>query len=337
MNHFELLGSLALQLHNEFKTLYFLMLPVCFSLSLALTWFRFPQGGTDFLEALRRIFVGTILLIAFPEITDAILAVSNGIADKISDMQGLDQFIEMARTKTRGYTFSAQSLIIAFDDFLIALISFLSFFVLYIARYIMVAVYHFSWVFMSLLSPVLLIFHVFSPKITLNLFRTMIEIASWKVVWAVLSAILLTLPFGNAYAVEGDYLTVVVINFVIAICMLGTPLVVRSLVGSGFSAMASTVVPAVAGAMVAAPAKVAAVATTSRNVLGATAGSVQGGFARTSQKYSSMRDGIQSVFQSSDTKAKRHFQKMSQAPFVDRSNENKSYDNQNRRKSNPKQ
>ncbi len=44
---------------------------------------------------------------------------------------------------------------------------------------------------------------------------------------------------------EGNYLTLVVMNFVIALCMLGTPLVVKSLVSSGLSSFSSSLVPVV--------------------------------------------------------------------------------------------
>ena len=54
--------------------------------------------------------------------------------------------------------------------------------------------------------------------------------------------------------------------------MLGTPLVVHALVGNGFSAMAGTLGPVVATAMVAAPLKAARVATFGRQVLSNTAG-----------------------------------------------------------------
>lgn len=275
MDQFTLLGSVALKLHTELRTLYYVLLPVFFALALVLAWFRHPQGGPDLIEAVKRAFVATLLLVGFFEITDVILFITNGLATKIDNMTGLDAIMKMAGEKTRGYTLSATSVVLAFNDLLIATLAFLSYIVLYVARYIMVAIYHFSWVFLSITAPILLLFHLFSPKLTLNLFRSMIEVASWKIVWAVLSAMLAALPFGNAYMADGNYLTVIVLNFVIALCMLGTPLVVHALVGNGLSGMTGALAPAVAGAMLAAPAKAASVATMGREVLANT-----GGFAK---------------------------------------------------------
>ncbi len=272
MESFALLGGLAQRLHEQFRVTYYLCLPVFFALSLVIAWFKNPQGGPDFIESLKRAVIATLLLVGFQEITDAILNLSNGLADKISDMSGLDAVMKMAEQKAKGYTLSTTSLILGFNDLLIAILSFLSYLFLYIARYLMVAIYHFSWVFLILISPIVLLFHLFSPKITLNLFRSLIEVASWNVVWAVLSAMLTALPFGNAYMADGNYLTVIVLNLVIALAMLGTPLIVRSIIGSGLTAMTGSLGPAVVTTMLIAPAKAGAVMQMGRQVISDTAG-----------------------------------------------------------------
>jgi hypothetical protein len=255
VNNFQVLGEVAYRLHGEMRLIYYQLLPVFFCLSLVVAWFRHPQGGPDFIETLKRAFISTLLLVGFAEITDAILFLTNGLADKIDSMAGLDSVMKMASEKSKGYTMSASSMVLAFNDLLVAALAFLSYVILYVARYVMVAVYHFSWVFLSIVAPIILLFHLFTPKLTLNLFKSMIEIASWKIVWSVLSAMLVALPFGEAYMMDGNYLTVIVLNFVIALCMLGTPLVVHALVGNGLTAMTGALGPTVAATMLAAPTK----------------------------------------------------------------------------------
>ncbi len=272
MESFALLGELATRLHKEFREVFYLCLPVFFALSLVINWFKSPQGSPDFLESFKRAIIATLLLVGFQEITDTILALSNGLASKISDMSGLDSVMAMAAKKAEGYTLSVTSVILGINDLLIAILSFLSYLLLYIARYLMVAVYHFSWVFLILISPVVLLFHLFSPKITLNLFRSLIEVASWNIVWSVLSAMLTALPFGNAYMADGNYLTVIILNVIIALAMIGTPLIVRSLIGNGLAAMAGSLGPAAVTTIVMAPAKAASMANVAREVLSDTTG-----------------------------------------------------------------
>lgn len=286
MPQFELLGTLMRDLHQDFVKIYYLMLPVFFALAVAATWFRSPQGSPEFLETLKRAFVSTILLVALPDISRAIILVADGVADRIDNLNSLDTIIRMAEQKSQTYSASPTSILLQFNDLIVATISFLSFLILYIARYITIAMYHFFWTFFMVIGPLLLLFNMFrsTSQVTVNLFRGMCEVASWKIVWAILGAMLAALSFGDAYKAEGNYLTLIVMNFMIAVAMLATPMVVRSLVGSGFQTMSSTIGPASVAAMVAAPAKVAAVATSGRSAFSATQSYLQGGLERVRRK-----------------------------------------------------
>lgn len=275
MDQFAALGSVAFKVHMEMRNMYYLLLPIFFMTSVAMVWIQNPVGGPEFIDKIKRAFIATLLLAGFSEITDAMLFLTNGIADKIDTMSGLEAVMQMASEKAHSYTISPMTLILAFDDLIMAALSYCSYAILYCARFIMVAIYHFSWAFLSIMAPILLLFHVFTSQITVNLFKSMFEIASWKVVWSVLSVILKALPFGTWYAMEGNYLTIVVLNFVVAICMVGTPLVVRSLVGSGFTAMTGGLTGVTGAVMLATPAKALAFT----KVAGGVAGNV-GHFAK---------------------------------------------------------
>ncbi len=257
MPDFNLMGSLMRDLHQEFVRMYYLMLPVFFSLSIAITWMRSPNGHLDFVDVLRRAIISTLLLAGFPEISQAIVFVADGIAEKIDSMNTLDAVIQMAKEKSASYPSSASSILLGFNDLLMATLSFLSFLILYVARYLMIAMYHFFWVFYIVSAPLLLLFNLFpaTGNITANLFRGMIEVACWKIVWAILGAMLASLAFGDAYRTEGSYVTIVVMNFVIAIAMLATPLFVRSLANQGAQAMSSGLGSQTFAAMAAVPTK----------------------------------------------------------------------------------
>ncbi len=257
MPDFNLMGSLMRDLHQEFVRIYYLMLPVFFCLSVVVTWVRSPHGSIDFIDVLKRAIVSTLLLAAFPEISQAIIFIADGIAERIDQMNNLDAVIRMAQEKSQSYSFSATSLLLQFDDLIVAVLAFLSFLILYIARYITVAMYHFYWVFYIVSAPLLLLFNLFpsTGNITANLFRGMIEVASWKIVWAILGAMLASLSFGEAYRAEGSYIVIIVMNFVIAVAMLATPLLVKSLASQGAQAVASSLGQSAVAAMAAVPTK----------------------------------------------------------------------------------
>lgn len=266
MPQFDLLGSLMRDLHHEFVNIYYLMLPVFFALAVVVAWVRSPSGSPEFIDIIKRAVVATVLLVAFPDISKAILFVADGIAEKVDKLNSLDTIIRMAQEKSENYSSGVSSVLLQFGDLIISTLSFLSYLVLYIARYLTVAMYHFFWTFFMMAAPLLLLFNLFegTQNITKNLFKGMIEVACWKIVWAILGAMLLALSFGDAYQAEGNYLTLIVMNFVIACAMLMTPMMVKSIVGNGMQSMSSALGAAAVTAMASAPAKGLTAAKTSR-------------------------------------------------------------------------
>ncbi len=259
MPDWNILGSLMVDLHQEFEKIYYLLLPLFFATSIAVTWFKSPQGSIEFIDVLKRAVISTLLLVAFPEITKAIVFIADGITERIDAVNSLDTFIRMAQEKAHDYSANPLTSLLEFNDMIVSVLAFLSFLVLYIARYITIAMYHFYWIFYTVIAPLLLLFNLFSStsQITSNLFRGMIEVASWKIVWAIFGAMLTALTFGKIYAISGNYLVIVTMNFVIALAMLKTPKVVSAIVGQGFHSEASTFGSVVTAAMVAAPLKFA--------------------------------------------------------------------------------
>jgi hypothetical protein len=207
------------------------------------------------------VFVATIILIAFPEISNAIIGICDGIAQRIDDMSGLDTFIRMAQEKSESYAVAKNVLLLKFDDLFIAVLSFASFILVYLARYLTIAMYYFFWIFLSALSPIMILLYIFpqTAHITGNLFKSLIQVASWKIVWALLSAMLRALAFGNIYQTEGSYVTLIVLNFIIALAMIMTPSIVKSIVGEGAHSMAQSLGPGSVAVMMALPAKAALV------------------------------------------------------------------------------
>jgi len=176
MPDFNTLGPLMKSLHQEFVGVYYLMLPVFFALSITTTWLRSPQGSIEFVDALKRAFISTLLLASFPEISELIVSIADGITMKIDAHNSLDQIIQMAKVKSQGYSLSPTSILLQFNDLIVATLSFLSYLVLYVARYITVAMYYFFWVFLTATAPILILFTLFrsTGQITVNLYRGMI-------------------------------------------------------------------------------------------------------------------------------------------------------------------
>jgi hypothetical protein len=263
----EVLGSLVGDLYQGLSQLFYLMLPLTILFSIVLGYLK--SGDVNFPDVLKRSFVASLLLASFPEVSKLILDVCDGIALKIDNMSGLETFMRMAEEKSKSYSVAKNVLLLKFDDLFMAVLSFGSFILLYLARYITIALYYFYWVLLSICAPLMILCYIFprTAGITANLYRGLIEVACWKIIWAVMSAMLTSISFGNIYQTEGSYLTLIIMNFVIAIAMLFTPMIMRSLIGEGIQATAQTIGTTAALAMVALPAKMATVHQVSREVL----------------------------------------------------------------------
>ncbi len=263
----DLLGGLIMRMHDSLSHLFYLMMPVAILLSVIIGYLK--SGSSDFPDVVKRCLVASLLLVSFPWVSNAILDLGNGLAAQISNMQGLNTFMQMAQEKSREYATAKSVILLKFDDLFIAVLSFCSFILLYFSRYVTIALYVFYWVLLCILSPLMILCYVFpqTAKITGNLYKGLIEVASWKCLWAIMSAMLTSLSFGTMYKSEGSYASLIVLNFVISIALLFTPLIARSLINQGIQATAGTIGGAAALAMVSLPAKIATVARSSREVV----------------------------------------------------------------------
>lgn len=263
----EVLGSLVKDLHHGLSNLFYIMLPVAVLFSVVFGYLK--SGDSNYPDIIKRSFVAALLLASFPEVSNLILDICDGLALKIDNMSGIETFMRMAEEKSRSYAVAKNVLLLKFDDLFMAILSFGSFLLLLLARYITVALYYFYWVLLSVCAPLMILCYVF-PKtagITANLYRGLIEVALWKVLWAIMSAMLTSLSFGNIYQTDGSYLTLIVMNFVIAIALLFTPMIMRSLIGEGVQATAQTIGTTAALAAVALPTRVATVHQVSREMI----------------------------------------------------------------------
>lgn len=292
MPNFDVLGEMIRNIHAVLSQLFFVAMPLGIIISVIVGYFK--AGNPDYVDILRRALIASLLLTSFPEISNLILTVCDGIAAKIDTQSGIDQILHLAEAKSQSYSSTGSALLLKFDDLIIAVLSFLSFLILYIARYFTIALYYFFWVLLSVLSPILIFFYLFpsTEQITKNLYKGLIEVASWKIIWSTQSAMLVSLSVGNIYKTEGHYLTLIVLNFVIAIGMIFTPLIVKSIAGEGAHGAAFTIGASAFAVMGALPAKAAMMKAKVQTV----GQSVKSSFAQKYQSYQQRKQEKQNLY-----------------------------------------
>lgn len=214
-----------------------LLLPL-FLLSVALSYTTELGVTAAVIIKLKRLFIVALLLVGFPTIAEFSQNVGVEIAKSIDDMTGIDMILEAAGRKAETFSFNLQTLLSLKADFILGAITLVSFLFLNLARYFLVAFQHFYWFLLVITGPFLILPTLFESAsgVTRGLFKSMIQVAAWPIIWSILSAFLKAIPFAGVYVNDMDLITVITLNLIIAVALLFSPFMVSHLTeGAGHS------------------------------------------------------------------------------------------------------
>ena len=244
------LAQEAQTLHLFFQNIFYGLIALLLVIGVVIDYFKIPIGGMPaFSQLVGRCFIAAILLHALPEIMDAITAVTNAITAHLGDLHDIKRVMSRLSEKLDELKWSWVSV----KDMVVMAISFLTFFLLYLSVFIAEGFILFAWVLLYVLSPVLIALFVLpqTSGATKALFRTLIEINCWKILWSILATLLWSTALSKINAEDISFLSVICFNIILAASILFTPQIVRGLAGSGISnlgsAMAGTAIYAAGG------------------------------------------------------------------------------------------
>ncbi len=183
------------------------------------------------LVRLKRLVLVAVLLTTFPMIAEFAQILGVEIAKSIDDMTGIDAVFAAASKRADLFSFDLKSLLSMGSDILMGSLVMVSFVILVVARYFLLAFQHFYWFLLVALGPFMILGLLFesSSAITKGLFKNMFQIAAWPVIWSTLSAFLKALPFASAYSTEGGLVTIITLNLIIAVALLFSPFIVSQI------------------------------------------------------------------------------------------------------------
>jgi hypothetical protein len=231
IEEYEKLLPVARQIYEHTSHLSWQMLLPLFLVSVAMGYTSDLGLSGAVLIRLKRLVLVALLLVAFPTIAEFSQIIGVEIARSIDDMTGIDMVLDAASKRAEAYSFDLNGLLNLGSDLLIGVLVLVSFVILIVARFFLLAFQHFYWFLLVALGPFLILGTLFeaSSGITRGLFKSMFQVACWPVIWSVLSAFLKALPFASAYSVEGNLITVVTLNLIIAVALLFSPFIVTQL------------------------------------------------------------------------------------------------------------
>lgn len=248
------LAEQARAVHGIFNSWFFPLITLFLALGVVLEFFKLPLGGMpSFGTLVGRAIVASILLYAYPEISNAIADIVDAVSSQLGSLNDFNLVLAKMGDKLKDLTWSW----ISFKDSIIGILSYLSFFLLYISVYAIQAFMIFSWTLLFVFSPLLIALFVIpgTAMATKALFQSLIEVGLWKVMWSVLATLLWSLALSeiNSGGNEVNFLTAIFLNLILAGSLLLTPLVVHALAGKGISSLATAAGGIVAGATMGTP------------------------------------------------------------------------------------
>jgi hypothetical protein len=172
-----------------------------------------------------------LLLVCFPAIAEFIQTFGVDLAKSIDNMSGIDAIVAAAAAKAKTLSFDPVSLIRLKVDFFLSCAMFVTYLVLTCARYLLLAFQQFYWFLFIVLGPFLILCSLFEAGvgITRGLFKNMIMVGAWPIIWAILSAFFKVLPFGVVYKDSGSLVTVITLNIIVAVALLFSPFLVSQI------------------------------------------------------------------------------------------------------------
>ena len=268
------LAGEAKQIHDLFSSLFYSFVVLLIGLGVVLSFFRMSMGQVpEFMSLVGRAVLAAFILTAFPEIMNALADITDQISKDVGQLNNFKLVVSKLGEKVGGLTFSWVSV----KDSVLLIVSYLTFFVLYVSVYVADAMYLLTWTLLYIFSPLLIAAFTLpsTASATKGLFQSLIEVCLWKISWSVLAALLWSFALSeiNSPKYDVDFLTAIVLNLMLAFSVLLVPLVVRALIKGGMSGVAATMGTAVLAAAALTPTNILATGVAGAKKIGGALGS----------------------------------------------------------------
>lgn len=230
----------AKTIHAVFSSMFYSMVLLMILLGVLTNFFKMPMGQVpEFFQVVGRAVIAAFLLVAFPEIMNSLADITDSLCQDLGQLNNFKLVVGRLGEKVGELTWSWVSV----KDSVLLLISYLTFFVLYISVYVADAMYLLIWTLLYVFSPVLIAAFTLpsTASATRGLFQSLIEVCLWKICWSVLAALLWSFALSeiNKPEYNVDFFTAILLNLMLAFSVLLTPIIVRGIIKGGISGTAS--------------------------------------------------------------------------------------------------
>lgn len=232
------ISSQAKELHTFFVSIFYLVAALLLLIGVIIDYFKMPIGGAPgFSQLVGRALVAAILLAAYPEISNTVAAIADAVAERIGSLNTFKNVLHSAGVVLKEHSWSWTSI----GDTLLSVVAYLAYIILYATVFFFDAAIVYCLVLLYIFSPILIVFYILpqTAAMTSGLFRTLFEVAAWKIVWAVLGTLLWSTALHDFEVKGQNFITLLALTMMLAFSVLLTPIVVRQIISGALSSIAS--------------------------------------------------------------------------------------------------
>lgn len=243
----EYLPELCRELNGNIREIYWVLLAPFTLLLIILELFQTSDQNPDVIGLLKRVVISIIMLTSFNECVNLIAFVGDSLVEKIHGTASLSRLVEHLELAYQEAEFSWLKL----RESVVFVICILSYIVAYAGVFIANILVHFTWSILYICSPLMILMYVSKKTafVTSSLYKGLINVICWKVIWSILAVMLLKFATNPDVGDVESLLTTILVNLCIGLSMLFVPLTTRSLSSDGASSLATTLAVAPAYAI----------------------------------------------------------------------------------------
>lgn len=239
---FEQLFIHAKTIHAQMVQVYWIMLPALVAFLLVLEMLKGQGQSPNANEIVRRTVISILLLISFGFVVNTIAMLSDGITARIDQTQNLWETIRHMGPNSQGESdglFDMRGHVVYFFSIGAYLIAYIGFFA-------SVALMNFVWAILYVCAPLMILCYVspITAGVVGNLYRGLVSVATWKILWTLLGSLLLKLAITPKDAGIDNVFLSMVMNLLIGVSMLLIPLFTKSLIGDGLQSASAALATA---------------------------------------------------------------------------------------------
>ncbi len=232
---FEFLGSAGAELHGEMVKMYWVLIIPFVLLLFGLELLKDESPNAR--DIIRRIMISVVMLLTFDWCLNSIASVGDAVTAQINGMEQLSEV--MARL---GPNYSGGDNWFSLRETTIYIFSLAAYIIAYVGFFTATALTHFVWAILYICSPLMILMYISrsTAYVTTSLYKGLIQVVLWKILWSILGVLLLKLAVQPQAAGIEDYLLSIVMNLCIGVSMLFIPIATKSLISDGMNSVAST-------------------------------------------------------------------------------------------------